>query len=423
MLIDFFADLLYSINMLERIKPIRGLVKVILDDLPESFWVSDSTTFFDPAIGGGQFVSEIERRLRTYGHSDENIHKRVFGFEHSMFLINTAVNMHKLVGQYVKKSYEKYLEMEENTMKFDVVIGNPPYQDAKGQNTLYPKFYAKAVKLVKTDGVVAMITPPAIIPGLWGVKDPDGIKMPDPIAIEKLVVGDKVKKHFNGVASEFCYFILRNAKSDNSAVDVETDSGNIIASSPLFPKVADTGNISLAQSIINKCFRFGADPYGATSGDHGRSAFADANGKDLAVESISTDGTLKTRSITWTKNHPHYNRPKVIMPLYGKVAHIDRTHKLVSAAQEKTEDGTRLTGHNVCTILTNSDAESESVVSLLESRLQRFFNTVMNESRAPYINFVKNFVGVPLDRTWTNDDLETYLELTDTEREWIRANF
>ena len=409
--------------MLERIKPLRELVTTILDDLPSTVWTSDSTTFFDPAIGGGQFVAEIERKLKAYGHSDANIRKRVFGFEHSLFLINTAVNMNKLVGQYVKKPYEKYLEMEENTMKFDVVIGNPPYQDSKGQNTLYPKFYAKAVKLVKKDGVVAMITPPAIIPGLWGVKDPDGIKMPDPIAIDKIVVGNKVKKHFNSVASDFCYFILRNSKSDNSNVSVETDSGNIIASGPLFPKASDTDNIALAQSIINKCFRFGADPFGATSGDHGRSAYADPNGKDLAVESISTDGTLKTRSITWAKKHPHYDRPKVIMPLYGKVAYIDRTHKLVSAAQEKTEDGTRLTGHNVCTILTNSDTESESIVSLLESKLQRFFNTVTNETRAPYINFVKNFVGVPLDRIWTDTDLETYFNLTDEEKEWLHANF
>lgn len=408
--------------MLSRMKfEIELLVEEILDQLPARVWSDSSSTFFDPAIGGGQFARAIEKRLRQNGHDDLNIRKRVFGFEESDLNIRYAVNKHKLVGRYVKKPYDKYLELDD-TMKFDVVIGNPPYQDTKGQNTLYPKFYAKAVKLTKKDGIVAMITPPAIIPGIWGVKDPDGIKMPNPIAIKKVVVGNRVKKHFSGVASEFCYFILQNSQSPNDTVPVETDAGSIIASGPLFPKASDPSSISLAQSIINKCFRFGADPYSATSGDHGRSAFADPNGKDLAVESISTDGKLKTRSITWTKSHPHYNRPKVIMPLYGKIAHIDRTHKLVSAAQEKTEDG-RLTGHNVCTILTNSDAESESVISLLESRLQRFFNSVTNESRSPYINFIKNFAGAPLDRVWTDAELENYFGLTKEEQEWLGATF
>jgi site-specific DNA-methyltransferase (adenine-specific) len=404
--------------MLSRMKfEIEQLVTEILDQLPESIWTSPTTTFFDPAIGGGQFVRAVEQRLRACGHSDSNIRGRVFGFEESDLHIRYAVNKYKLVGQYHRKPYDKFLEMDDS-MKFDVVIGNPPYQDNAGQNTLYPKFYAKAVNLAKDVGSVAMITPPAIIPGLFGVKDPDGIKMPDPISINKIVIGNRVKKHFSGVASEFCYYILTNAKSPNSQVSIYTDAGSIVASGPLFPKIVDAKDIGIAQSIINKCFKFGNDPYKATSGDHGRSAYADPKGKDLAVESISTDGTVKTRKITWSKPHPHYNKPKIIMPLYGKVAHIDRTHKLVSAAQEKTTQG-KLTGHNVCTILTNSDAESESVISLLESKLQRFFNMVTNENRSQYINFIKHFVGVPLKQVWTDQDLYQHFGLTKEEIEYI----
>jgi hypothetical protein len=408
--------------MLSRIKfEIEPLVAEILDQLPTSVWTSTSTTFFDPAIGGGQFARAVEQRLRDHGHSDANIQQRVFGFEESNLHIRFAVNKLNLVGQYVRKPYEKFLELDDN-MKFDVVVGNPPYQDSSGQNTLYPKFYAKAVSLIVKDGYIAMITPPAIIPGLFGVKDPDGIKMPDPINIEKIVIGNRVKRHFGGVASEFCYFILKNSAANNSQVSVDTDAGSIVSAGPLFPKSIDPNSIGIAQSIINKCFKFGNDPYKATSGDHGRSAYFDPNGSDLAVESISTDGTVKTRKITWAKSHPHYNRPKVIMPLYGKVAHIDRTHKLVSAAQEKTSQG-NLTGHNICTILTNSDTESESIVSLLESRIQRFFNSVTNESRSQYINFVKHFVGVPLNTVWTDEQLELFLGLSQQEQEWLSANF
>ena len=110
------------------------------------------------------------------------------------------------------------------------------------------------------------------------------------------------------------------------------------------------------------------------------------------------------------------------MPMYGKTAVIDYSHKLVSAAQEKTATG-KLTGHNIQTILTNSDKESESLVSVLESRLQRFFNSVTNENRSQYINFLKNFVGVPLTQIYTDDTLEKTLKLTKKEQEWLGANF
>jgi hypothetical protein len=305
-------------------------------------------------------------------------------------------------------------------MKFSIAIGNPPYQDQAGQNTIYPKFYANAVKNVKTNGQVVLVTPPAIIPGLWGLKDPDGIKMPDPIQIDYIKVGNVVKEFFPGIGSDFCYFFLTKTKSNNSNVSVTTDAGDLIASGPIFPRDAD--NIELAQSILNKCFRFYNDPYKATSGDHGKSAKFDPNGADLAVESISTSGEVRTRTITWLKEHKHYNRPKVIMPMYGKVAVVDYTHKLVSAAQEDTQTG-KLTGHNIMTVLTKSDLESESLVLLLESKLQKFFNKVTGETRAPYVNFLKNFVGVPLIKKYNDDELSTILGLTIEEKRYLNENF
>jgi hypothetical protein len=309
---------------------------------------------------------------------------------------------------------------KDNNMKFDVAIGNPPYQDPTGQNTIYPKFYAKAIEVCKPGGHIAMITPPAIIPGLWGVKNPDGIKMPEPIQIEYIKVGNVVKQFFPGVASDFCYFVLKNSSPNNSQVTVVTDSGEVVAAGPIFPR--EVNNVIIAQAILNKCFSFYKDPYKSTSGDHGKSARFDPNGVDFAVEAISTTGEVRTRPVIWIKEHEHYNKPKVIMPMYGKVAVVDYSHKLVSAAQEKTATG-KLTGHNVMTVLTNSNNESESLVQILDSRLQRFFNAVTCETRSPYVNFLKNFVGVPLNKKYTDDELETALGLTPEEKGWISANF
>jgi hypothetical protein len=187
--------------MLSRIKfEIEPLVTEMLDQLPNAVWTSETSTFFDPAIGGGQFVRQIEQRLRNHGHSDDDIHRRVFGSEESELHIRFAVNKFGLVGHYEKNSYDKYLEMEK--MKFDVVIGNPPFQrsdtDAK-RWTLWAQFVKKSFELGDT---VAMITPQSITsPGPFSmIKD------------KATVINIDVSKYFN-VGSTFAYFIASNQKN------------------------------------------------------------------------------------------------------------------------------------------------------------------------------------------------------------------
>lgn len=153
--------------MLSRMKfEIEELVNQMLDQLPEYVWTSNSTTFFDPAIGGGQFVRAIEYRLRAQGHSDENIRTRVFGLEDSNLHIRYAVNKHKLVGQYTRKTYENFFALGDS-VKFDVVIGNPPYQKStagtrlgsRGAADLWPDFVKKCLSLLKDHGHMAFIHP------------------------------------------------------------------------------------------------------------------------------------------------------------------------------------------------------------------------------------------------------------------------
>lgn len=146
--------------MLERIKPITALVNEMFDQLPQSAFESSTTTFLDPAMGGGQFVREIERRLRAAGHSDENIRSRVFGFENTRALIDMAINMHKLVGTYRKMSYDEFFKWDGDGMKFDYVVGNPPYQEGTGNNqTLWDKFVIKSISLLTDSGYLGMIHP------------------------------------------------------------------------------------------------------------------------------------------------------------------------------------------------------------------------------------------------------------------------
>lgn len=154
--------------MINRLKfEIEELVESILDHLPNSLFESESTTFLDPAMGGGQFVHAIEKRLKDCGHSDENIKDRVFGYENNMLSVGYAVNRLELVGTYDVVEYKDFLESDMHK-KFDVVVGNPPYNissrsdktiaGTSGNTVLYRKFIDKFFESVTDSGVVLMIT-------------------------------------------------------------------------------------------------------------------------------------------------------------------------------------------------------------------------------------------------------------------------
>lgn len=103
-------------------------------------------------------------------------------------------------------------DKEIEKMKFDVVIGNPPYQDSKNNDiasNLWSKFWVKALRLTKDDGIVSLITPFS-----WCSPSQDFKKIADAYEGDRRLwdtfnrftsVADveNVAQYFNGVGSTF----------------------------------------------------------------------------------------------------------------------------------------------------------------------------------------------------------------------------
>jgi hypothetical protein len=144
--------------MLSRLKfEIEGLFQEIYDErLPETLFMSETTTFADLQSAGLQSIIPLVNKLRKYGHSDENICSRVFAFmENDLYL-----NYVQVKNSDLPVTFDIYKESID--MKFDVIVGNDPYQEKVGPRkteSLWNKFFFKRMSLLKEDGYLSLIHP------------------------------------------------------------------------------------------------------------------------------------------------------------------------------------------------------------------------------------------------------------------------
>lgn len=197
------------------------LVEEMLDKLPKEVFESKTTTFLDPCFGTGTFLKAIGLRLKSAGHSSENINSRLFGFEVDSRMFNET----KAKMPYINISKEDFLKTDID-MKFDVIVGNPPYQkDEHSSQKLWKTFLIRSMNNYLKDGGLLSL----VIPTSWTKPVRSTIKGEDKelsIIVRSNTILDydlDVNKYFN-VGIDISTITLKKDGLDNNFVFLHKDT-------------------------------------------------------------------------------------------------------------------------------------------------------------------------------------------------------
>jgi predicted RNA methylase len=253
-------------------------------------WKNPNLKILDPACGRGTFLLAAMERLESEGHSRKHIiTNMLWGVDINPVQCMIACKALSLAKNVKSNIICDNVLTRNFDMKFDVVVGNPPYQKENSTAkrwTLWEEF----VKFSKTIAdTVVMVTPQSITsPGTF-----------DLIKDNATIINIDVSKHFN-VGSTFCYWVIDTTKP-STGTKIITDNGEYhldLSDINFLPSVVTKETLTLINSLNSRTPRTWKRGELHTSNTN----LFDANGKYTVMH---------TNAQTLKSNTEHANKTKI----------------------------------------------------------------------------------------------------------------
>lgn len=347
----------------------KELVCEIINQIPSSIKQNKKHRILDPCMGTGTFIIEyFEDLTYNYGYTEEEAFECIYGFDIRIKYVNKLKRFFGFKNVFC----ENFFNLKD--MKFDVVIGNPPYQEStktiKDENNkqggLWWKIVKKAMNHVKEDGIIAMVVPTSLFSaGGFGTKlhKVSELKSND-FTLKK--VWNNVDEYFN-VGIRISAFI---AKKDKSTTVNVVDLSETFDVDYTIPVPFDFNKTTF--SIIKKCIDL-SHKWPFTERDN-------SNPNDAVIK--INGGRYKI----YEKLFIGYN--------------IDTTH----SAQTMIIDSNKIEEYN----------------SIFKSKLFRFiFKIYGGESGQSSTGILQKLPNLSTNKIWTNDEIYSFFNLTEYEINYI----
>ena len=287
-------------------------------------WASPNLKILDLSCGRGNIPLAFVERLLKY-HKPEQIVNMIYACDISFVQVAITRKALKLALGIEPNVYCDDSLKRNWKMKFDAVVGNPPYADSKREdeaNKLWPFFVNKAYELVKDDGYVAMVTPNSwMVPtadigkgnGKNSVSIFNDIFKKNNLIVANIDSETINKKYFNGVGSTFSYYVMQKSPY-NGVTKFITQTGDInidISKTDSLPKIVNHESMSIMQKMVGEPFKF----YDQNHNMNGKES--STNTPEFKHKIYHTN---KAGGTYWwgEKLAPYNSSPKVIISISGK---------------------------------------------------------------------------------------------------------
>ena len=391
----------------------------MLVSVPEQVWI-DGGKFLDPCFGRGTFLLKIIDRLSPY-HKPEDIASMIYGTDIDSYCVQTT---REILARRLNISQEKltfitqdnFITWEPNEMKFDLIIGNPPFQEGGRDdqaNKLWPHFIKKANDLLNDDGYCAMISPTNWMQptadigkgtGANAVSIFNDIFKKNNFVLANVDSNTLQKKYFPGVGSTFSYFVFQNAPYTGTTEFI-TPTGSIhvdVQTIDSLPKVTSSYSLGIVKKMVGTAFAFNDQNHNLNGHEQAK---ADATHIHRVYHTNKKGGTY-----WYADTLSHVNtKPKVIITLSGKYL----------AVFNNTDGFTNMCMALIC----NSDAEAQQAEIVLNSKLYRFWVEMQKFSGFNPRKLLLKLPAVDLTKQWDDQTVYAHFKLTDEEIAYIEGVF
>ena len=406
----------------------------MLNTIPTDFWTTPKKVF-EPCSGKGGFVLDIVSRFMDGLKDlilDENERYRVI-VEECLYccdinptnvfickLLLDPYNQYKLLFNEGNTLELDIKEKWEGLVGFDLVVGNPPYQDTingiskGGGNNLFTKFMYTARENVIDNGFVLYINPPTFFSaGRSSNKDDMSVRndmfMKHYIHMINL---EECAKYFKE-GSKFIYYLLQKRDDKNENINVickykkniynnQIINQNILQTLEYLPYLLTNESINIMSKIKNKeCRKIPI--FNSTVFDK-RRYYVSKTRSEVFIYPIQATGTQVVYSSKPCKNQ--YNK-KVIMSESGYLRPF-------------YDNGVLGVGGHCFSCLVDNQEEGEYIINLLNSPLYTFYIEINKWSGFHHKKVLQDLPYIP--HTIGETNMYEYFNLSENEIQFVLQN-
>ena len=366
----------------------------ILSNIPDEVLLRPNVKILNVACGQCTEAIILAKRMIALGKSKQQANDSLWLVDKFGIFTNLA-----------KKNYgfenaitADFLEWETD-MKFDVVVGNPPYQDdSKGKNKRWPlwmRFVDKSKKLVKDGGWMAMVTPSS-----W-MSPNDAFASITEYDLKH--VNLDTKKYFAGVNSSFSSVIVHKVPTSKTTTfesedsKLEVDWHNL----DMFPNVVTATTISLMTKFFGR-----ADVFDASS----------------VSDYHHTKPIFGHKSDEYCFEVFHTNAQRLFSNVDSAVRTTKKVLVTLSGNQIPFYTNTIAPSEVVMVFPVKSKAEGTKLVHVLNSKLYKCMAGLTKYSGFALKKVWKQLPKLDLTRPWTDAEIYEHFGLTQEEIDYVEAN-